>query len=311
MKRLFFLLLIMPAILTYGQEKNLDTVKIVASNWFHYVEKDRESDTIINYQLYTYHDTVKIYLFNFLNGGYVVTSADDRILPILIYNSTCSLDTTYFSQEMKDMFYNYADQICFLIHNNYSTRENSNYWYLYSHGTFPPLAVVGPYLETKWTGWKPYFKSVPCLPDSLKGYQGCVPIAMSQILRYHKYPKNGTGSKDYSVNYNNQICSGTIDFTQSLYKYDSMPDRLTNSQCYPNPYDTAHWWDIVATQGEIEAVGKLLVFNLVSGVGGCAGALAAALNAEVQHDARVVLVLAEADAVKDAACELRAAGERA
>jgi hypothetical protein len=40
MKRLIFVILLMPVILTYGQEKNLDTVKIVASNWFHYVEKD-------------------------------------------------------------------------------------------------------------------------------------------------------------------------------------------------------------------------------------------------------------------------------
>jgi hypothetical protein len=107
MKRLLFILWLMPVCISYGQEKSFSTIKTVATNWFHYVNKGRERDTIVNYQVYTYHDTAKIYLFNFLNGGYVVTSADERIIPILMYNSICSLDTTYLSEEMKTMFYNY------------------------------------------------------------------------------------------------------------------------------------------------------------------------------------------------------------
>lgn len=40
MKRLFLILWLMPVWMSYGQEKSFSTVKTVATNWFHYVEKD-------------------------------------------------------------------------------------------------------------------------------------------------------------------------------------------------------------------------------------------------------------------------------
>jgi hypothetical protein len=65
MKRLLFILWLMPVCMSYGQEKSFSTVKTVATNWFHYVNKGMGSDTVINHPLYVYHDTAKLNIFIF------------------------------------------------------------------------------------------------------------------------------------------------------------------------------------------------------------------------------------------------------
>ena len=99
---------------------------------------------------------------------------------------------------------------------------------------------VAPLLVTAWTQSYPY--NILCPADTnASGYGdhvvvGCVATAMSQVMRYWKYPETGTGSHSYYHNYG--VLSA--DFGNTTYQWDSMPYRLDSSS-------TAGQIDAVAT----------------------------------------------------------------
>lgn len=73
-------------------------------------------------------------------------------------------------------------------------------------------------IETKWHQEAPYNNDIQ-KDDNGKPYLvGCVAIAMTQIMRYHKYPTWGKGSNTYSMN--GETLSA--DFSASPYQWDKM-----------------------------------------------------------------------------------------
>lgn len=76
-------------------------------------------------------------------------------------------------------------------------------------------------LATQWGQDAPYSNLCPS-----KYPTGCTATAFAQVLRYWKYPLKGTGSITYTDNNGN---TRTTDFSQSVYNWDAMLDKVKTS----------------------------------------------------------------------------------
>ncbi|WP_231564503.1 C10 family peptidase [Hoylesella timonensis] len=77
---------------------------------------------------------------------------------------------------------------------------------------------VDPLIETKWQQKAPFNNDVQKDANGNPYLVGCVAIAMTQIMRYYKYPAKGKGSNTYSMNGETL----TADFSASPYQWDKM-----------------------------------------------------------------------------------------
>ncbi|MBN1211519.1 MAG: C10 family peptidase [candidate division Zixibacteria bacterium] len=96
-------------------------------------------------------------------------------------------------------------------------------------------ATVGPLLTTRWHQNAPYNNFCP-YGDGGRTVVGCVATAAAQILAYHKWPPEGTGSHSYYWSGDNS-CDGSTsgstlqaDYSDS-YDWDNIPDYC--SGCLP------------------------------------------------------------------------------
>ena len=100
---------------------------------------------------------------------------------------------------------------------------------------------VGPLLTTTWDQGQYYNAMCPEDENGQHCVTGCVATAMAQIINYWKYPLHGRGQHSYQT-FQNEYGTLSVNFDESNYDYDNMPDKLTNE----------------STQEEVNAVAKLI-----------------------------------------------------
>ena len=90
-------------------------------------------------------------------------------------------------------------------------------------------SVVGPLMTSKWNQDKYYNTLCPDEANASGGYDdrvpnGCVALAMAQIMYYHRFPYKGTGSSAYNApGYGLQ----SADYAAANYNYEAMSDVAT------------------------------------------------------------------------------------
>lgn len=77
---------------------------------------------------------------------------------------------------------------------------------------------VDPLIETRWHQEAPFNNDIQKDANGKPYLVGCVAIAMTQIMRYYKYPTKGIGSNTYSMNGETL----TANFSASPYQWDKM-----------------------------------------------------------------------------------------
>ena len=167
------------------------------------------------------------YIFNVEDKqGFVIISADDDAFPVLAYSFQGSFDIENIAPATKDILELYHQQIGEIQTKHLKADENiKQQWQslLSSDYSEKGLTGVDPLLVTTWRQGQ--FYNADC-PDDAAGPDGhalvgCVATAMSQIMKYHSYPPQGTGSHSYNhPDYGNL----SADFGNSIYNWASMPD---------------------------------------------------------------------------------------
>jgi hypothetical protein len=284
MKKYFtVILLFFNTLFLFSQQKSMNDARIVANNWFyHFAPEEKVNDSIVSATEYTYNDTAVFYIFNYSNGGYVLTSSDTRVKPVLAYSYTTWIDTSHITVETQEWLNLYGFQVCYIVANNVSSSENNDAWdniekndFSYLSSTNMP-ALLEYYHTSRWACWTPYFNQFPCDYPSdwpagwstAKGEMGCVPLAMSQIMKFHKFPIHGSGSHSYTstryytssvTNQTSSVsCFNNVDFSSETYDYDNMPFRLTYCANGTPGCDDPYWGNLPdITQNQIDAVGIL------------------------------------------------------
>lgn len=168
-------------------------------------------------------------VMNFQNG-FVVMAADDAIHPVLAYSIDENLNLEEAAPATRLFIDQYKKEIAYVRSVRMEpTDEVEAEWNAIR--TASPIeaksVVVEPLLTSRWNQTKYYNQFSPVDHDAPAGYDnrtpnGCVAVAMSQIMYYYRYPSQGSGSHTNYCDYG----SFTVDFSQQKYCYEAMTDEL-------------------------------------------------------------------------------------
>ena len=177
------------------------------------------------------------YAFNFTHGGFVIVSADDLFTPIIGYNTKGRYSETDAPENWQWLMNEFAEMIAFGQREKMGTNtEYTDMWQHFTAGK-PSLLrgsreiVVPPLTKTMWYQDYPYNYYAPLEPNGSGGrvYTGCVATAMSIIMHYWRWPKQGNGSHSYNPNVgfcSKQYPIQTANFGETEYHFEGMPYAL-------------------------------------------------------------------------------------
>jgi hypothetical protein len=234
---IFLTLLVFFASLHVGAKKvDATRAQLIADSWGE-KKMAKVKKTNKEHKRFMVDGETSLHVFNFDDGGFVIVPSDDNTYPVLGYSTQGKIDTDKLPPHIQLWFEYYTD----LINENKKLekpQKTKDKWDEIESGiSLKSVQSSVPSLfestgSSRWATWNPYFSLAPAtLHDSIpRGTNGCVPIAMSQIMKYFKYPLIGTGniSYTYPVSTNNQIAWVSINENlNSFFNYDLMPYQLT------------------------------------------------------------------------------------
>ena len=150
------------------------------------------------------------HIFGFEGGGYIIMSADDNAPPILGYSFDSDQINDEIPPQLEAMLEEYDLQIQMIREENLDNPEAQAQWedLLTNDFDSDPLEAdgdVGALIKTTWSQCTGYNNYAPADGSAVCGNDrvpiGCVATAMGQVMKYHNYPKTGTGSHSYSSAY--------------------------------------------------------------------------------------------------------------
>lgn len=172
---------------------------------------------------------ISIALFHF-DHGFLLLSAEDAVMPVLAYDFENDLDLDNLAPGVEFLISQYRKEIATVRHMKAAPSQRvANAWQELRHPSRNVTAetIVSPLITARWNQNKYYNYYSPQDEDSPSGYDGkvpngCVAVAMAQILYYYRYPESGTASHTNHSSYGNFY----VNFAQQHYNYDAMVDQL-------------------------------------------------------------------------------------
>ncbi len=174
------------------------------------------------------------YVYNFTaSPGFVIVAGDDIITPILGYSTEGDFSMANIAPAAAAFLWSYEEQIKNAVAQKIqATPEIESAWMEYQNGTSGSnhsdkgVKVVEPLIKLYWNQSPHYNKLCPenKKPKELT-VTGCVATAMAMVMKYHNYPKQGTGSVS---NKTNKYGTLSANFGGTKYAWSVMPDRLAN-----------------------------------------------------------------------------------
>lgn len=209
------------------------TAETIALNYIKAVDKSNSTYTIETITTKTTDDgTILYYVINFKNNGFVIVAGDKRIDPIIAY----STENKYIIGKVDacETFMNACERnIADVINSNEIVSEtvNANWDNIYKGKIRKEDNTGIKLLTSQWNQDKYYNALCPYIYENekaLSGYDnhvpnGCVAVAMAQIIYYHRYPQSGFGNSSYKSNYGRL----RADYANTIYDYDAMADVAT------------------------------------------------------------------------------------
>ena len=173
--------------------------------------KGTEPDMTLAYTS-TAGSTDCFYVFNYASG-YVIVSADTRLPDILGYSDSGTFDPDNMPENMRWWLGEYTREISAFL----PTAPESLSATRRLKRAGAERASIEPLTKTKWNQDSPYNDLCPI--DRTTGERsvtGCVATAMAQVLKYHEWPKQPTGSSAGVV-----LDGTTYDWANMLDVYES------------------------------------------------------------------------------------------
>ncbi len=169
-----------------------------------------------------------IYIFNEASGnGFVIMSAEQQAYPVLAYSFEGRFDLNNSFPAMDEWMEDYKNQIAAIRANGYAADQQiKEAWQRYEKPQRSAVRSVDYLVTSVWDQDCFYNELCPVDATGACGHArvGCVAVAMAQIMRYHQYPSQGTGSHSYTSSYGFL----SADFGAATYEYSNMPDFITD-----------------------------------------------------------------------------------
>ena len=161
------------------------------------------------------------YVFNHDGAdGFIIVSADDRANAILGYSDTGTFEYDKLPADIKSWFAGYSDQITYIRSSKIKAAAEES--------TVLDKEVQPLLGDIQWNQDSPYNDMCPVYDLNSRCATGCVATAMAQVMYYHKWPEQGSGSHTYSPS----ILGGgtlTADFGNTSYDWNGMLPKYDDS----------------------------------------------------------------------------------
>ena len=177
----------------------------------------------------------RFYIFNRAQaGGFVIVAGDERLPQVLGYGTTGAFSPSNIPVAMQDWMDEMNREISYLQSHSGAT----------VHFPVKRATPVGPLMTTRWDQGAPYNNMCPTYSDgAARAVTGCIATATAQIMNYHQWPLQGTGSHSYTCRVNNTDATTlSANFSESFYQWDLMLDS----------------YDAGSSQESCDAVAKLM-----------------------------------------------------
>lgn len=168
-----------------------------------------------------------IYVFNRTDGGFVIVSADDgTVRRILGYSDNGSYDPQNVSPQFKGILDSYVDGIGCMRRSGTPERQTVSLKSGLDAAPYGGLpASVDPLLgDIEWGQNAPFNRLAPADTEGVRCPAGCTAVAVAQIMMYHRWPLQGSGSNSYE--WEGQTLSA--DFSH-VYDWDNMLPSYSGS----------------------------------------------------------------------------------
>ncbi|MBC8174973.1 MAG: C10 family peptidase, partial [Candidatus Marinimicrobia bacterium] len=221
---------LVPFHLIFAKEVPLEIAIQVAKNL--YVERydvQLEKIKLENYYVEKSEDINLIYEINFKPDGFVIVSADDRVIPILGYNFTGEFGEESYPPQFKQLLETYKESIKHIIRENLSpSYEIQKQWEKYLSENITRnlnLRNVPPLIQAHWNQPYPWNAKCPEDPNGPGGYVvvGCVAVSMAQVMHYWSFPEYGSGEHGYYYGNYGYIYAN---FGETYYDFNDMPNNM-------------------------------------------------------------------------------------
>lgn len=172
------------------------------------------------------------YVFNAGSNGFIIVSADDRVIPVPAYSEESTFDYSKLPPQVAKWLESYKSQIRDAIELDIkASSETEEAWVNLinglSAGSTAKRGSVSPLVTAKWNQTGYYNTSCPYdATYSQRTVTGCVATAMAQVMKYWNYPAKGTGSHSYN---HTQYGTLSANFGATTYNWGSMPNSVTSS----------------------------------------------------------------------------------
>lgn len=145
--------------------------------------------------------------------GFIIVSADERATEILAYSDKNHFDAGQLPPAMKYWLSVYEEELKLIRKSDLPVAKANQQ---------SAVQAVAPLLGAiKWNQGNPYNLLCPLIPSTTnRTVTGCVATGMAQVMRYHRWPAQGTGSKSYTTT--TLKIPLTVDFSQTTYDWDNM-----------------------------------------------------------------------------------------
>lgn len=165
------------------------------------------------------------YIFNKVDEeGFIIISGDDKAKTVLGYSDSGNYD----SENVPDNFQYLLDYYKEAMSEIMEKKDSKRLIDIRSDNLVPEFdPYINPLLANiAWNQSSPYNYFCP-MDGRSRSVTGCVATAMAQIMRYHKWPERGQGSKTYWVG--SLGIELTVDFSQSIYDWENMREIYGSS----------------------------------------------------------------------------------
>tara|TARA_B100001250_G_scaffold248132_1_gene213335 strand:- start:277 stop:2139 length:1863 start_codon:yes stop_codon:yes gene_type:complete len=170
-----------------------------------------------------------ITIVNFHPSGFVLTSNDNQLIPVLAYSLNRNFDLLEIPIHLEMTLLKYEAEIDQLLQNNVTDNENIYLWLnlLSKKESEQVIRNVDPLLTVEWDQ-DPSF-NLQCPYDNNgpgnHAVVGCVAVGMGQIMHYWQHPQSGIGNHSYIHPSYGLI---EVDFENTNYSFSNMTDLTGN-----------------------------------------------------------------------------------
>ena len=158
--------------------------------------------------------------------GFVLLSADDRIVPVLGYSFEAIFDSNNLPPQLEMLFELWQTEIFTVISENHEENQvTRDLWENFMQ--YRDCRSVAPLVATNWdqgSPWNQYCPSDNQGPGN-HVWAGCVAVSMAQVMKYWNYPEMGIGSHSY---YHSAYGTLSANFGETDYNFSSMPNSSAN-----------------------------------------------------------------------------------